>query len=30
LAFRDQFPLIAWQFGKQRQFHPLQDLSPVT
>jgi hypothetical protein len=25
LAFRDQFPLIAWQFGKQRQFHPLQD-----
>jgi hypothetical protein len=25
LAFRDQFPLITWQFGKQRQFHPLQN-----
>ena len=25
LAFRDKFPLIAWQLGEQRQFQPLQD-----
>ena len=25
LAFRDQLPLIAWQLGEQRQFHPLHD-----
>jgi hypothetical protein len=25
LAFRDELSLIAWQFGEQRQFHPLQN-----
>jgi len=25
LTFRDQLPLIVWQLGEQRQFHPLQN-----
>ena len=25
LAFRDKLPLIVWQLGEQRQFHPLHD-----
>jgi len=25
LTFRDKLPLVAWQLGEQRQFHPLQN-----